>query len=140
MRGSILIIVIYIMAAMSLFMTIILSISGSHFMISQNENIFEEAYYLAETGMNFAIEELRHLVFYAQEECLKNFKWDPFQRPLSSIQECMQEHVSNGLWTQIRNECINRGYYMSFPSPELKVASPDSRVDILVKYENVNKD
>ncbi|MDD2502486.1 MAG: hypothetical protein PHG58_01310 [Clostridia bacterium] len=134
MRGSVLIITIHILMIMSLLLLTAFSIAQSHFLISGYEDLHQEAYYLTESGMRFAMEELRDITRQAFEECTSEFKWDPLKYPLHSKQEAAQIYINDKLSSKIKKLMTDKGCYFKFPSPELAGVPENSKLDIKVKF------
>ncbi|NLB41315.1 MAG: hypothetical protein GX815_03495 [Clostridiales bacterium] len=134
MRGSVLIITIYIMMIMSLLLVTTFSIAQSHFLVSSNDDLHQEAYYLAESGMNYAMEEFRYIARQAFEECIAEFKWDPLKYPLCSVQEAAQSHVKNKLGSKIKNIMNGKGCLAKLPSPVLANVPDNSKVNVLIQF------
>lgn len=139
MRGSVLIILIHIMMVMSLLLITTFSIAQSHFLVSVNEDLHHEAYYLAESGMNFALEELSDITRQAFDECISEFKWDPLKYPLLSMQEAAQSHVQDKLGSKIRKIMTDRGCLLKFPSLKLPDVPDNAKVNVLVQFTNASE-
>ncbi len=134
MRGSVLIITIHIMMIMSLLLITTFSIAQSYFLVSANEDLHQEAYYLAESGMNYAMEEFRDITRQAFEECIAEFKWDPLKYPLHSVQEAAQDHVRGKLGSKIKKIMNNKGYLSKIPSPALANVPNNAKVNVLIQF------
>jgi len=139
LKGSVLIIIIYIMAAMSFLLITSFSIMESHFYITRNEELHNEAYYLAEAGINYALNELQQIVFDAHQDCLEEFDWDPYRQPDSSMQESAREYVAARLGSYINSRLISLGYLTRFPGPDIALDRPDAKIEIKIKFTDISK-
>lgn len=137
MKGSVLILVLFIMAAMSMLLVTVFSIAESHHIITINNNRHQEAYYLAESGIEFAQSELNHMVMEAYEDCLNEFQWDPLRQPMCSLQESVAKHMVNTLSPKINKKLLDMGWTIDFPDPILPDLQPDSRVDLQIRFTDV---
>ena len=139
MKGSVLIVTLFLMMAMALLTLTTFSIAQSHFEISRNVDLHQEAYYLADAGMKHAVSELRLLVEEAFRETISEFTWNPLLSTLTSLQSSAQAHVTNRLDSKINKLITDRRLLSNFPGPNLPNAPEDSKIKILIKFTNTNQ-
>lgn len=137
MRGSVLILTLHIMVAISILLVTVFSIAGSHHILTISNNWHQQAYYLAESGMVFAQNELIHIIMQAHEECMGEFQWDPLRQPLYSLQESVGKHIESRLSPKINQKLMDMGYLMDFPAPILPELEPGSGVDVRIRFTDV---
>jgi ribonuclease HIII len=73
LKGSVLIVLLFVIAATSIVLIAASSIMEAHFFVSQTDDLHQAAYYLAETGANSAIAELTRITEQVHQECLSDF-------------------------------------------------------------------
>ncbi|HHU49091.1 MAG TPA: hypothetical protein GXZ37_05180 [Clostridiales bacterium] len=137
MKGSVLIITLFIMAAMSMLLITAFAIADTHLIITRNNNMHQEVYYLAESGMGFAQNELYNMVVQVHEECMDDFQWDPLQQPMYSMQESARKHIENSLGPRINKKLLDMGYLNNFPIPEIPGIRSDSKMDIRIRFTDI---
>lgn len=126
------ILLLFIMAATSFLLLAIFSIMEAHFLVSQTDDLHQAAYYLAETGINYAIAELTRIIEEVHLECLSDFVWNPLSEPLLSLQESAGNHVADELYTKVKRRLSNLGYLSDFPEPLPPESIPQSKIDVRV--------
>lgn len=122
------------MMIMSLLLITTFSIAQSHFLVSANEDLHQEAYYLAESGMNYAMDEFREITRQAFEECISEFKWDPLKNPLQSVQEAAQSYVKDKLGPKFKKIMNDKGYLYKLPSPVLANIPENAKISVLIQF------
>jgi len=125
------------MAAMSILLVTAFAIADSHLIISKNNNLHQEAYYMAESAMEFAIHELHSLIMDIHEECLSEFHYDPLRYPMSSLQENVIKHIENSLGPKINKRLIDMKLLNNFPIPEVFELYPDSILDTQIRFADI---
>jgi len=135
----VLILTLYIMMAMSFLIITVFSMAGTHLIITKSDNLHQQAYYLAETGLFLAQSELQQIVARAYEDCMAEFQWDPLQQPLNSLQECAEKHVAVKIDPIINKRLLELGYLFQFPEPDLPVDLPDAKIDVRIRFVDLYK-
>lgn len=136
MRGSVLIVVLYIMVAVSFLLITVYSISGNHFAVSKAQDLHQAAYYLAETGISSTINELTRITEMVHGECLATFQWDPLEQPLLSLQESADKHVSNLMGPKLKSKLNKLGLLMKYPGPIFENTLPNSNISIQITFSD----
>ena len=133
MKGSVLIPLLFILAALSVLPGMVSSMVDNHFAISRTENLYQEAYYLAESGARCAVRDFTQIIREVQAECLSDFEWDPLMHPLSSLQESADRHVAEDLIPKLKERLKEMGYggpVADYNEPALSDLSPESNIDV----------
>ena len=84
MKGSVLIITLFIMAAMSMLLITAFAIADTHLIITRNNNMHQEVYYLAESGMGFAQNELYNMVVQVHRNVWMTFNGILYSSPCTA--------------------------------------------------------
>ena len=137
MKGSVLILTLFIMAAVSMLIITAFSIAEAHFTITRNNNLYQEVYYLAESCMSFAHSELFDLITQVHEDCLNEFNWDPLQESMHTMQESVRKYIENALGPKINKALNEKGYNTNFPVPVMPELTPEAKLDIRIRFTNV---
>ena len=137
MKGSVLILVMFIMAAISMLIITSFTIAEAHYNITKNNNSYQEVYYLAESGMEFAHNELYNLILNVHNDCLNEFHWDPFHNPMQSMQESVRMFIENNLGPKINKTLQEKGYNLNFPVPVMPNLPSEAKLDIRIRFTDI---
>jgi len=135
LKGSILIPLLFIMAALSVLPGMVSSVVDNHFAISRAEDLHQEAYYLAESGARCAARDFTQIIREVQAECLSDFEWDPLMHSLSSLQESADRHVAEELIPKLKGRLKEMGYgdsVVDYTGPVLSDLPPESDIDVKI--------
>ncbi len=135
MKGSVLIPLLFILAALSVLPGMVSSVVDNHFAISRAEDLHQEAYYLAESGARCAARDFTQIIREVQAECLSDFEWDPLMHSLSSLQESADRHVAEELIPKLKGRLKEMGYgdsVVDYTGPVLSDLPPESDIDVKI--------
>jgi hypothetical protein len=131
------------MAALSVLLITVSSVMDNHFAIIRSEDLHQEAYYLAETGVNSAIRELTRIIEQVHGKCLSDFEWDPLSQPLRSLQESADQHIADELGPKLKSELAELGYSTvaaDFPVPIMPGMPSESDIDVKIYFSRFLSD
>src|SRR5690554_4305231 len=137
MKGSVSLVVLYILLAVSFLLITVFSITENHFAVSKAQDLHQAAYYLAEAGINSTISDLTQVVEMVHGECLETFLWDPLDQPLLSLQESADKHVANLMGPKLRSRLNTLGFLTKYPGPKYENTLPNSNISVQITFSDI---
>jgi uncharacterized Zn-binding protein involved in type VI secretion len=109
-KGSVLLMVLYILVILSVLSVTALSVININFLLMNNENKYQQVYYITEAGAHKALEELHLAAFEAYTEIIREYNYQPLISPSYSLHEDHNDFVLKKMYQALRKVLDKRGY------------------------------
>lgn len=110
MKGSILIVLLFIMMAAAFVTITAFPAVYNQFVVSNTEDTYQMTYYLAESALNTAFDDLSGIIRDTHEQVLMSYKWDPLRTPQLSLQEGARKHMRDNFGLILKNKLTSEKY------------------------------